>query len=128
METAGFEISTVLATVIGAVVTLLVGGITTFGGIYLKKLETRMKMRDLTTEINRYVDLINQAKSFQLMSGEEKTQTILEQAIQYADTLGVIISERQLSLIVEKSVQSLRQLEVTGNKIRTANLLKSHRR
>lgn len=124
MET-GFEISTVLATVIGAVVTLLVGGITTFGGIYLKKLETRMKMRDLTTEINRYVDLVNQAKSFQLMSGEEKTQTILEQAIQYADTLGVTISERQLSLIVEKSVQSLRQLEKTGTKIRAASLLKS---
>lgn len=81
---------------------------------FFNKIEREIKRKSLISEINRYLAYVEQVKSFQLMSAKTKRETIQEKAQQYAMENGIAITEMELALIIEKSIQSLWSLESTG--------------
>jgi light-regulated signal transduction histidine kinase (bacteriophytochrome) len=106
---------------LGEAITIIFGiiftGMSTYGAFYIKKLTDDAKRKALVDEVNRYTQWALQAKSFKLMNIEEKKQTVFEKAQQFAMENGISISMEELSLMVEKSVQSIEQLEDAGLKI-----------
>jgi len=114
-------ITTALESVLGEAITIIFGliftGISTYGAFYIKRLTDKAKIKTLVDEVNRYTQWALQAKSFNLMSADEKKQVVLEKAQQFAIENGISISMEELSLMVERSVQSIEQLESAGLKM-----------
>ena len=106
-----------LGDVAGAIVSLIVTAIATYGGFYIKQLDTKLKRKTLLDEINRYVGWVKETDSFKLMNDAEQTTTILEKAMEFAEENEIKISERELKLMVERAVQSLQRLESIGLKL-----------
>ena len=106
-----------LGEVAGAIVSLIVTAIATYGGFYIKRLDTKLKRKTLLDEINRYVGWVKETDSFKLMNDTEQTTTILEKAKEFAEENEIKISERELKLMVERAVQSLQRLESIGLKL-----------
>lgn len=119
------EISSVLiqiaVVVLGAVLTF----VTTWVAYWNKKLTAKLKMKDLSNEVNRFVQWADQANSFKLMSKEEKTQTVLEKVKLYAIENEISVTDSELQLLIEKSIQSLRSFELLGLELKLKNKLKS---
>jgi len=109
----GNVLSEVLVTIMGLVIT----GITTFGAIYMKKLSTKLKNKMLRDEINRYVDFAEKARSFSEMNIDEKIQTVFEKAKEYAEDNEIKISDKELVIWVERSLEELKSLENKGKTI-----------
>lgn len=86
-------------------------GLSTF---FFNRMKNEIKRKALVNAVNRYIDYIENVKSFQLMSAEAKKMTVAEKAQQFAVENDITISESELSLIIEKSIQSLRSLENVG--------------
>jgi hypothetical protein len=120
-------IQTALGNVLGEIITVVLGliitGVSTYGAFRVKLLTDKMKKQTLLSEINRYVEFAEKAKSFQLMSSDEKKETILEKAQEFALENGIQISPSELKLMVEGSMQSLKKLEGIGLKIMKMNKL-----
>ena len=106
-----------LGEVAGAIVSLIVTAIATYGGFYIKRLDTKLKRKTLLDEINRYVGWVKETDSFKLMNDTEQTTTILEKAMEFAEENEIKISEKELKLMVERAVQSLQRLESIGLKL-----------
>lgn len=113
----GNVLSEVLVTIMGLVIT----GITTFGAIYMKKLSTKLKNKMLRDEINRYVDFAEKARSFSEMNVDEKIQTVFEKAKEYAEDNEIKISDKELVIWVERSLEELKSLENKGKTIMMLN-------
>jgi hypothetical protein len=111
-------LSTALGGVLGEVITAVLGilltGITTYGAFYMKKMTDKMKRKDLINEVKSYVQWALQADSFKAMNPSEKNETVFIKAQQYAMENGISVTPEELKLIVETSVQSLKQLENVG--------------
>lgn len=110
--------SSAIVQIIAAITSLVVLGIGTIGGFYVKRLDSKLKMKTLTDEINRYVAWADQANSFKAMSNMDKRDTVLERIRQFAADNEIAITDAQLILMVERSVQSLRSLEDIGIKMK----------
>lgn len=121
-------LSTALGGVLGEVITVVLGlivtGIGTYGAFYVKKLTDKMKRKDLINEVKLYIQFAEQANSFKLMSTQEKKETVMSKAQQYAMENGIPVTQEELSLIVETSIQSLKQLEGIGLKLMKLNQMK----
>ena len=123
MESTWIDILTQIITVVGGI---LIAGIGTVGGFYMKRFSDKLKKKTLLDEINRYVQWAEGAGSFKLMSGIEKKESVLERIRDFAIENDIKVSESELSLMVEQSVQSLKKLEMVG--IRLTNLKKAERK
>ena len=108
--------------IVGAVVALLIGSIATYGGIYIKRMETKLKRKMILDEINRYTEWADEAQSFKLMSSNEKMETVFAKAMEFAMENDIRIEERELMLMVERSVQSAGRLETIGLSLMKRNL------
>ncbi len=121
-------LSTALGGVLGEVITVVLGlivtGVGTYGAFYVKKLTDKMKRKDLINEVKLYIQFAEQANSFKLMSTQEKKETVMSKAQQYAMENGIPVTQEELSLIVETSIQSLKQLEGIGLKLMKLNQMK----
>jgi len=113
----------VLNEVITVVLGLVVAGIGTYGAFYMKKLTDKMKRKDLINEVKLYIQFAEQANSFKLMSTQEKKETVMSKAQQYAMENGISVTQQELALIVETSIQSLKQLEGIGLRLMKINKL-----
>jgi len=111
------DFSSLLSQIITIISGLLFTGISALGAFYIKRLIDTAKKKTLLDEINRYVLWADQAESFKLLSGKEKAQAVLEKARQFAEENGITVGDKELSLIVERSVQSLRQLSNIGMRL-----------
>lgn len=118
-------IQTALGNVLGEIITVVLGliitGVSTYGAFRVKLLTDKMKKQTLLNEINRYVEFAEKAKSFQLMSSDEKKETILEKATEFALENGIKVSPSELVLMVEGSMQSLKKLEGIALKLMKMN-------
>ncbi len=118
-------IQTALGNVLGEIITVVLGliitGVSTYGAFRVKLLTDKMKKQTLLNEINRYVEFAEKAKSFQLMSSDEKKETILEKATEFALENGIKVSTSELVLMVEGSMQSLKKLEGIALKLMKMN-------
>lgn len=114
-------IQTALGNVLGEVITVLLGliitGVSTYGAFRIKLFTDKLKKQTLLNEINRYVEFAEKAKSFQLMTVEEKKETVLEKAQEFAMENDIKVSEKELALMVENSIKSLVRLEMIGLKL-----------
>lgn len=108
------DFSTVLSQVIGALVGLFVGVIGLVGGFYMKRLNSRLNNKTITDEINRYVMLANQTKSFQAMGMEDRKATILESIKIFAAQNDINIPDSKVILMIEQAIQFPKQLENRG--------------
>ena len=108
--------------IVGAIVALLIGAIGTYGGIYIKKMETKLKRKMLLDEVNRYVAWAQEAQSFKLMSSSEKIETVFTKAIEFAEENEIKISDKELNIMVERAVQSLSRLETIGLRLMRKHL------
>lgn len=113
-----------LTQVITLVAGLIFTGISTLGGFYIKRLTDNAKKKNLRDEVNRYVSWALQANSFKLLTVQERKDSVLMKAREFADENDIKINEQELALMVEKAVQSLSDLESIGLKLRQANLAK----
>ena len=114
--------SSFIGDIVGAVVALLIGAIGTYGGIYIKKMETKLKRKMLLDEVNRYVAWAQEAQSFKLMSSSEKIETVFTKAIEFAEENEIKITDKELNIMVERAVQSLSRLETIGLSLMKRNL------
>lgn len=106
----------------GAIVALLITAIGTYGGIYLKRVETKLKRKMLLDEVNRYVAWAQEAQSFKLMSSSEKIETVFTKAIEFAEENEIKITDKELNIMVERAVESLSRLETIGLSLMKRNL------
>lgn len=117
----GDILTTALGNVLGEVITVVLGlvltGVSTWGAFYIKRMNDKFKLKTLVDEVNRYVQWAEQAKSFKLLSSEEKKQTVLERIQQFAIENGISVTESELAIMVERSVQSIMNLEMAGLKL-----------
>jgi hypothetical protein len=111
------EFSGLLSQIITIVSGLLFTGISALGAFYIKRLIDTAKKKTLLNEIDRYVLWADQAESFKVLSGKEKAQAVLEKARQFAEENGITVGDNELSLMVERSVQSLRSLSNIGMRL-----------
>lgn len=116
--------SNFIGDVVGAVVALLVTAIGTYGGFYIKRLDTKLRRKTLLDEINRYVEMAKDVKSFSFMSEEDKTEMIYEKASEFASDNEVQISAKELRIMVERALQSIDRLEAIGLSLVNKRLLK----
>jgi len=108
--------------ILGAFVALLVGAIGTWGGIYLKQIETKLKRKMLLDEINRYVTWMQETESFESMSQSEKIETVLAKAVEFAEENEINVTEKELDIMVENAIQSFSRLETIGLRLMKRNL------
>lgn len=106
----------------GAIVALLITAIGTYGGIYLKRVETKLKRKMLLDEVNRYVAWAQEAQSFKLMSSSEKIETVFTKAIEFAEENEIKITDKELNIMVERAVESLSRLETIGLRLMRKHL------
>lgn len=114
--------SSFIGDIVGAIVALLIGAIGTYGGIYIKRMETKLKRKMLLDEVNRYVAWAQEAQSFKLMSSSEKIETVFTKAIEFAEENEIRITDKELNIMVERAVQSLSRLETIGLSLMKRNL------
>ena len=114
--------SSFIGDIVGAIVALLIGVIGTYGGIYIKRMETKLKRKMLLDEVNRYVAWAQEAQSFKLMSSSEKIETVFTKAIEFAEENEIKITDKELNIMVERAVQSLSRLETIGLSLMKRNL------
>lgn len=108
--------------IVGAVVTLVISAIGIYGGTYLKRMEVQFKRKMVLDEISKYTQWADGAKSFKLMSVEEKIETVFTRASEFAMENDIQISEKELMLMVERTVQSPNRLESIGRNLMKRNL------
>lgn len=108
--------------IVGAVVTLVISAIGIYGGTYLKRMEVQFKRKMVLDEISKYTQWADGAKSFKLMSVEEKIETVFARASEFAMENDIQISEKELMLMVERTVQSPNRLESIGRNLMKRNL------
>lgn len=108
--------------IVGAVVTLVISAIGIYGGTYLKRMEAQFKRKMVLDEISKYTQWADGAKSFKLMSVEEKIETVFTRASEFAMENDIQISEKELMLMVERTVQSPNRLESIGRNLMKRNL------
>lgn len=106
----------------GAIVALLITAIGTYGGIYLKRVETKLKRKMLLDEVNRYVAWAQEAQSFKLMSSSEKIETVFTKAIEFAEENEIKITDKELNIMVERAVESMSRLETIGLRLMRKHL------
>lgn len=109
--------------IVGAVVALLITAVGTYGGFYIKRLGDKLKHKMLLDEVNRYTQWALEAKSFKLMSVDEKAETVFTKATEFAEENEIKISEKELKLMVERAVQSVSRLETIGLTLMRKNLI-----
>lgn len=114
--------SSFIGDITGAVVALLITAIGTYGGFYVKRLGDKLKRKMLLDEVNRYTQWALEAKSFKLMSADEKAETVFTKATEFAEENEIKISEKELKLMVERAVQSVSRLETIGLTLMRKNL------
>lgn len=108
--------------IVGAVVALVISAIGIYGGTYLKRMEAQFKRKMVLDEISKYTQWADGAKSFKLMSVEEKIETVFTRASEFAMENDIQISEKELMLMVERTVQSPNRLESIGRNLMKRNL------
>ena len=108
--------------ILGAFVALLVGAIGTWGGIYLKQIEAKLKRKMLLDEINRYVTWMQETESFESMSQSEKIETVLAKVVEFAEENEINVTEKELDIMVENAIQSFSRLETIGLRLMKRNL------
>lgn len=114
--------SSFIGEIVGAIVALLITAIGTYGGIYLKRVETKLKRKMLLDEVNRYIAWAQEAQSFKLMSSPEKIETVFTKAIEFAEENEIKITDKELNIMVERAVQSLSRLETIGLNLMKRNI------
>lgn len=108
--------------IVGAVVALIIGAIGVYGGTYLKRMESQLKRKMILDEISKYAEWANGAKSFKLMSSEEKIETVFMKAVEFAEENGIQISDTELLMMVERTIESTPRLESIGRNLMKRNL------
>ncbi len=103
--------SSILITVVSALAGLGVTAIGIIGGVYMKRLDRRLKMRELTTEIGRYIQWAENSNTFKMMSSDDQKETLLEQLRIFAQENEITITDTQLIILIENSIKPLVKLE-----------------
>ena len=104
------EVLKILGGVLVPVLTIIVT-------VYAKKFENKMKRKAIQGEIDRLTLWADQANSFKLMSAAEKADTVLDTVRLFALESGIAISDSELLLMIDRSMQSLVKLQMTGLKL-----------
>lgn len=107
----------ILITVISALAGILVTAIGVIGGLYVKKLEHRLKMKSLADEINRYVERSENSNIFTMMSKDEKIDVLMEQIKLFAYENNITITDAQLSILIENSMKPLLNLNNSAREL-----------
>lgn len=110
-----FDVLKEAVTVISGV---LLAGVSTLGGFYVKRLTDKMKMNTLREDISDYVHWAEQSPSFTEFTGKEKFELVYHKAMENALENGVSISEGQLAILVESKVKTMKMKEGEGSAIR----------
>lgn len=112
---------TIILSIVSAVASVVLAIIGVVSPIITRKIENSMKRKMLFDEINRYANFVNETKTFKLMSGDEKKQTIFERAQLFAVENEISVTEQELLLYIEQSISlvvksknALKQLEKAG--------------
>jgi hypothetical protein len=113
----GMFLSELTGGIIGAIISVLVTVIATYGGVYIKKLDTKLKRKTLLDEINRYIEWLNEATSFTLMDNDEKINTVYEKAMEFSYENDIRVSEKELRLMIERAMNSQYRLQSIGLKL-----------
>lgn len=102
---------------ITVLITLLVTALTTIGGVYIKKIDTKLKRKTLRDEINRYSDWVRTVDEFKNMTEDEQVDTIFDTARTFAYDNDISVSDSELRLMVKTSLSSISRLQMTGLKL-----------
>jgi hypothetical protein len=109
METGiWFDVVKEAVTVISGVI---LAGVSTLGGFYVKRLTDKMKMKTLKEDIADYVRGVEQSPAFRGLTGEEKFNFVYNRGMESALENGVSIGEGQLAMLVESQVKLMKQSE-----------------
>ena len=108
--------------IVGAVVTLVISAIGIYGGTYLKRMEAQFKRKMVLDEISKYTQWADGAKSFKLMSVEEKIETVFMKAVEFIEENDIKISDTELMIMVERAIESSSRLESIGRNLMKRNL------
>lgn len=114
MEMSWNEIIMNVAVALVGILTTLIGVV---GGFYVKRIENKIKNKALIDEVNRYVQWTLTSKTFNLMSGEEKTNILLEQLRAFAIQNEIQVTDIQLILMIENSMKPLMTLSRSGEEL-----------
>ncbi len=105
------ELSGVLIQIVSAVVVFIVSVIGVFGSFYIKRIETKLKMKILNDEIKSMVSWSKDSKTFKLMPQEEQISTLIEQLKQFAMENEIIITDTKLLSMIEGAMNYPLKLE-----------------
>lgn len=104
----------IIIQVVIAVVGIVVSLITVVGGYWIKKVTHDMKIKAIRDEVNRYVQWAEQAPSFKLMGPDDQRLAVLDSVKAFVRENGYEISDTDLIFMIEKSIQSLTNLNING--------------
>lgn len=102
---------TVLKEAVTVISGVLLAGVSTLGGFYVKRLTDKMKMKTLKEDIADYVRYAEQSPSFQDCSGEDKFKFVFDKGLSSALENGVSITEGHLAILVESQVKIMKDGE-----------------
>ena len=100
---------------------ILIPMLTIAGTLYAKKLERKIERNALRSEIDKLTTWAGEAKTFQLMSMTERRQAIKESIQLYVYDNNMKISDVEIELMIDRSLQGLRKLEHIGEAIYKLN-------
>ena len=109
METGiWFDVLKETITVISGVI---LAGVSTLGGFYVKRFTDNMKMKTLKEDIGDTVRWAEQSPSFKGLSGEDKFEIVFNKSKEKAIMNGVSISDSDLAILVESRVKLMKESE-----------------
>lgn len=98
--------------VIKAIVGVVIPALTIALTFYTKRLNDKLKRKSLKDEIHRLTQFAEETESFKLMNTKEKEETLLESMKVFVVQNDITISDAELELLVERALQSERNLRM----------------
>jgi hypothetical protein len=107
----------VVKALVGIFTSVLIPALTIWLMYRTKRINDNAKKRDLKNEVNRLTQYVDQLQSFRNVDIGERKEAIMESVRLFALENNIVVSEAEMEMMVEQSLQSLRRLINTGHKL-----------